>query len=59
VALSSAAYTAAYPALLYATFLAAFFAAADLDLDSYYYSEMSEAGYVSMGESGGDVFLVP
>lgn len=38
-------YYAAYPPLLYWTFLAEFFADDELDLELMYYSEMREAGY--------------
>jgi len=38
-------YYAAYPPLLYWTFLAEFFADDELDLELRYYSEMREAGY--------------
>lgn len=39
-------YYAAYPPLLYWTFLAEFFADDELDLELMYYSEMREAGYI-------------
>ncbi len=37
-------YYAAYPPLLYCTFLAEFFQDEQLDLDTMYYSEMRDAG---------------
>ena len=39
-------YYAAYPVLLYVTFLGEFFADNQLDLDMMYYSEMREAGFL-------------
>lgn len=43
--ISSFAYYALYPPLLYFTFLAEFFQDAEMDLDLMYYSEMRDAGY--------------
>lgn len=54
---ASVAYYAGYPPLLYATFLASFFQSEDVDLDDYYYSEMSEAGYFEgIDEVNGPLF---
>jgi hypothetical protein len=39
-------YDALYPALVYATFLAEFFSASELDADSLLYHEMHEAEFV-------------
>ncbi len=47
-------YYAAYPPLLYVTFLMSFFADEQLDLDLMYYSEMHDAGcFDEDGLSGG------
>ena len=42
-------YYGCYAPLLYYTFLASFFQSDDVDLENYYYSEMSEAGFLDMG----------
>ena len=49
-------YYAAYPPLVYATFLAEFFADEQLDLDLMYYSEMREAGFLEEGEREDDYY---
>jgi hypothetical protein len=41
------AYYGFYAPLLYYTFLASFFQSDDADLENYYYSEMSDAGFLS------------
>jgi hypothetical protein len=46
---ASCLYYGAYPPLVYATFLAEFFADEQLDLDLMYYSEMHEAGFLEDG----------
>jgi hypothetical protein len=52
---ASWAYYAAYPPLLYATFLSEFFADEALDLDLAYYSEMRDAGLLDdVDDDGGD-----
>lgn len=45
-------YYAAYPPLLYWTFLAEFFADDELDLELMYYSEMRDAGYFEDSNPG-------
>lgn len=39
-------YYTLYAPLLYFTFLASFFQSDEVDLENYYYSEMSEAGFL-------------
>lgn len=43
---ANVAYLGMYAPLLYVTFLASFFQSDDVDLENYYYSEMSEAGFL-------------
>lgn len=54
---ASFTYYSCYPPVLYATFLASFFKSDDIDLDDYYYSEMSEAGYFE-GMDDGPLFKI-
>lgn len=56
---TQAAYFAGYAPLLYATFLASFFRNDDVDLDLYYYSEMSEAGFLDGAADDPFVALAP
>lgn len=44
--LTNIVYYGFYAPLLYYTFLASFFQSDDVDLENYYYSEMSEAGFL-------------
>ena len=46
--LTNILYYGCYAPLLYYTFLASFFQSDDVDLEQYYYSEMSEAGFLDM-----------
>ena len=46
-----------YAPLLYYTFLASFFQSDDVDLENYYYSEMSDAGFLSDIGGVDDPFL--
>lgn len=44
--IANVGYLGMYAPLLYVTFLASFFQSDDVDLENYYYSEMSEAGFL-------------
>lgn len=48
--ISNFLYYGFYPPLLYMAFLASFFQSEDVDLENYYYSEMSEAGFFDHGD---------
>ena len=56
--LASGAYYGLFPAALYSAFLAAFFADSALDLDSFYYSEMMDAGFEAGGGIGSESSLI-
>jgi hypothetical protein len=49
--LTNTAYLGLYAPLLYVTFLASFFQSDDVDLENYYYSEMSEAGFLDFADA--------